>query len=162
MRARFNPKASISPEFGFIRRRFDKEMAAALIDSPVLVCLDSNRSAFDRSFCERAEGGPPLRFSCVIARSAAAICQHLEAAADGQLGDGQRRSSCPEQVDSAAFCDMSEARGAFEMRKDSNSCAHTVRAVRGPCEPGFSEALVMSVLPYDFSESGAAVGLVAG
>ena len=27
---------------------------------------------------------------------------------------------------------------------------------------GFSETLVMSVLPYDFSESGAAVGLAAG
>ena len=57
---------------------------------------------------------------------------------------------------------MGEARGAFEMRKDANSCAHMVRAVRGPCGPGFSETLVMSVLPYDFSESGAAVGLVAG
>ena len=56
----------------------------------------------------------------------------------------------PEQVDSAAFCDMSEARDAFEMRKDANSCAHMVRAVRGPCEPGFSETLVMSVLPSTF------------
>ena len=66
------------------------------------------------------------------------------------------------QVDSAAFCDMSEVCDAFEMQKDANSCAHMVRAVRGSCEPGFSETLVMSVLPYDFSESGAAVSLVAG
>ena len=157
MQARFNPKASISPEFSFSRRPFDREMATALIGSPLLVCFDSNRLAFARSFRERAEGGPPLHFSCVIARSAAAISQHVEAAADGR-----RRSSCPEQVDSAAFCDMGEARGAFEMRKDANSCAHMVRAVRGPCGPGFSEALVMSVLPYDFSESGAAVSLLPG
>ena len=98
-----------------------------------------------------------MRLSCVIARSAAVLSLHVEAAADGR-----RRSSCPEQVDSGAICDMSEARDAFEMRKDANSCAHMVRAVRGPCEPGFSETLVMSVLLYDFSESGAAVGLVAG
>ena len=93
----------------------------------------------------------------MIARSAAALSRHVEAAPQTVF-----RSSCREQVDSAAFCDMSEVCDAFEMRKDANSCAHMVRAVRGPCEPGFSETLVMSVLLYDFSESGAAVGLLAG
>ena len=52
-----------------------------------------------------------------------------------------KRSSCQDQVGSIANDDAAEVPDALEMRRDANSLAHLVRAVRGPCEPGSFESL---------------------
>ena len=52
-----------------------------------------------------------------------------------------KRSSCQDQVGSIANDDAAEVPEALEMRRDANSLAHLVRAVRGPCEPGSFESL---------------------
>ena len=70
------------------------------------------------------------------------------------------RSSCQEQVSSAAFCHISEACDAFKKRKNANSLTHLIRAVRGRCEPGSSWSLGTCGPMNDFSESGAAVRFV--
>ena len=108
-------------------------MAAALLASPILVCLDSHRPAVARSFRERATA----RLLCV------SDARPLDATAE--LSQGWRKrfiamfdSSCQEQVSSTAFYHVSEARDAFQKRKNANSLAHLIRALRGRCEPGFS------------------------
>ena len=108
-------------------------MAVALLDSPILVCLDSHRRAVARSFRERATA----RLLCV------SDARPLDATAELSQGGrkrfyGHARSSCQEQVSSAAFCHISEACDAFQKRKNANSLTHLIRAVRGRCEPGFS------------------------
>ena len=106
-------------------------MAAALLDSPILVCLDSHRRAVARSFRERATA----RLLCV------SDARPLDATAELSQGGRKRfisMPSCQEQISSAAFYHVSEARDAFQKRKDANSCAHFARAVRGRCESGFS------------------------
>ena len=108
-------------------------MAAALLDSPILVCLDSHRRAVARSFRERATA----RLLCV------SDARPLDATAE--LSQGLRKrfwTPSPlisqKQVSSAALCDISEACDAFQKLRNAKSFAHLVRAVRGRCEPGFS------------------------
>ena len=54
-------------------------MAAALLDSPILVCLDSQRRAVARSFRERATARLLCVSDCLSARSAAMLCLQAEA-----------------------------------------------------------------------------------
>ena len=72
-----------------------------------------------------------------------------------------KRSSCQDQVGSIANDDAAEVPEALEMRRDANSLAHLVRAVRGPCEPGSFESLAFGGCRTDFSESAAAVPLAS-